>query len=278
MNARLEAIMRQLVQRHASHLINVPSADDKHRMAQWARGLAHQGVLVLVGDVPQGFLGSREEALRDWISAYGELYYLLVNALFPSLRRIQAAYADNKRPTMIILDGDASYVLSSFCGYIVPYVARRQTDTVTSQPEIQGLMQLMLQKLLGEDIERDRYDAVIHDGIDVIQRLLEIPVRQMPLADFERPIFRDKSAGALSMTGLLRSVDLMPLNDAPPRPTSMPENVPDHQPNDPPQAPPDPATGGNKLADPLFRSDAPIFFPPRPKTGKGGQRRRDDQG
>lgn len=245
MTTRLEHILSELARIHAPHL---PAAaarqpDPARFMAQ---ELAGAGVLVMVGEVPEHLLAGREQLVENWMLAYGDLYLLLVKALFPSYTRFAPYYADGHLPAIVVIEGESSPVMRALAGYVAPYIHLRQDESRASVPEVRGLMALVLDELEANDLPQGRYQTLIRGGMESIFRLLELPVRQVALTAFEQEILRP-----------------LPQHKAPSRKTAPPERPATL----PPDAPADPQAG------PLQQSRIPIFFRPGGSTGEGGKRR-----
>lgn len=190
MNARLERTLLQLAKQHAPHLIPVdwPQLDLMLRGPQLARRLAGYNLLVMMGYLSPPFLPSREKHIQQWVNDYGQLYGLLARHLFPSLTAVRAEYADNELPALIIINGAAIPIMHVLAGFIVPYIATRQSHPNPSEPEMLGLMDIVLKELEAGDLPRSLYEQIKSESAEIIRRLLESPVRQVGITMFDRPI------------------------------------------------------------------------------------------
>src|SRR5262245_59011227 len=106
-NTRLDAILTRLARKHVPYLLTNQSVDEA-RLRLLAGALAKEGVLVLMGVVPDELTATREAHVNAWISTFGSLYVLLAGALFPSLTGVNAVYADNALPPVIVMEGSCS--------------------------------------------------------------------------------------------------------------------------------------------------------------------------
>lgn len=188
-NTRLDRILTHLARRHVPHLA-ATNVTGEARLRLLATGLAKNGVLVLMGVLPDELLVTKEAHINAWVSLYGSLYNLLTATLFPSLMPISATYADNLLPPVVVLEGAGSVVLAVFAGYIVPYVATRQSDAVISEAELRGVMTIVLDELEARDLPAARYNRLCSEGMALLQALLQSPVQTIPLTEFVRPIFQ----------------------------------------------------------------------------------------
>jgi hypothetical protein len=191
MNARLERILIKLARQHAPHLTPPgweQTGDVLQRIPTLARQLARYNLLVLMAYLQTGLLGERDSAVQAWVNEYGHLYSLLTRNLFPSLTAINAQYADDKFPPLVVIRGEATPVMNVLAGFVTPYVAARQAQPTGSEVELFGLVGIVLDELEAGDLPRTRYEALRTECMAVIQRMLASPVRQITLTPFDRPI------------------------------------------------------------------------------------------
>lgn len=190
MTARLERILTKLVQRHAAYLLQ-KTEGSAQRMQELAAGLARVGVLVMLAEVPQAFQLQKDELINQWVSWYGSLYLLLTERLFPSFTRLDAVYADDQQPTIIVMTGESTVVIDTIARFVVPYIAARQGDTMVSEAELNGVMTFVLDALEATDLPPHEYHNLNKGGMKLLQSLLSSPLRQATLTDFKRPMFKE---------------------------------------------------------------------------------------
>jgi hypothetical protein len=244
MNARLERILTKLAKQYAPYLLE--QGYDTTRIQQLTRALAKHGILVMIGDI---VAAEREAHLRPWVNAYADFYKVLTQRLFPSYTKIEVLDADSQTPPIVVLIGQVRPVINAIAGWIVPYIAIRQHDRMISEVEIMGLMTLLLEDLEAADLPRADFNQLKTQGVEIIHRLLQMPVQQVWITDFDRPIF-------VKMPGLAK-----------------PQTVTVEKKTPPPQPPTLPALP--KLEDDLSTVDTPseqLFLPIVP-GGKDARKR-----
>jgi hypothetical protein len=187
MTTRIENVLTRLAQRHAPALLR-QAGDGAARLRALANGLSKEGVLVLMGEAAQ----QQNQHINAWIALYGDLYYLLAQALFPSFTKVDAVYADDQLPPMVVITGECVPVIRVMAGYIAPYVALRH-GTVPSEAELRGVMTYILEDLEAGDMARPAYEALAQKGMQSLRQLCQQPVRQIALTDFARPVFGDQT-------------------------------------------------------------------------------------
>lgn len=191
---RLEDIILRLAQQLAPQTLRAWNVNDPQRVARLARVLASYNLLVLVGDFPQSLRSVSQDMgaeIQKWVDGYGQLYLLLARSLFPSFTGVRAQYADEHWPVVITIKGDAAPVIEALAGFVAPYVAARQNAPVVSEPELIGLMEVVLDALEATTLPFDAYKRLVNDGALLIKRLLLCSIRQLPLTGFDRQIFSD---------------------------------------------------------------------------------------
>lgn len=207
---RLEDVILRLAQQYAPQVLRAWNVNDPQRVARLARYLASYNVLVLVGDFPQNLSGVSQDMgteIQKWVDGYGQLYLLLTRALFPSFTGVSAQYADDHWPVIVTIRGDSAPVIEALAGFVAPYIALRQTDSIVSELELIGLMETVLESLEAITLPLDAYKRLVNDGALLLKRLLASSIRQLPLTNFDKKIFTD-------------SERFIPL---PPEPASLPE-------------------------------------------------------
>ncbi len=257
--ARLETNLIHVARRYAPTLIPAgwqKPGDYSGALPDLARALATYNVLVLAGDMPA-------TAVKAWTDGYSDFYALLAGALFPSYTRVSAFYLDQAAPPLVALYGEATPVITTLAGFVVPYVVARQ-GTRPSEVEVLGMMDMILEELEATDLPRGDYRRLRDSGAAYLRALLELTGRQFPLTPAARPIFAEMAAGAPAQPAPPPPADLPETAPtAPPIPDSMPEQLTPTQPPstlpEAPAAPPEPAPR-------KFDPDAvPIFFNPAPR-------------
>lgn len=226
-NSRIEAILTRLANKHAPQLLTTPPAPDvKTQINTLSYGLAKVGTLVLMGDLSEGLRAERETHVNNWVSLVATLYRLLVDALFPSLQRMEATYADSQFPPIIVLDVESEFVARMIAGYIIPYVAARQGETHLSEAELRGVMMMVMDELDADTLPTPSYNKLLSEGIGVLRALIELPIKHITLTEFARPIFQELKT---------------PTPPPPPPPPTVPEP-------------------GKIVTKELFTSSIPIFY------------------
>lgn len=260
-NPRLDQLITALARDHAPHLLSqaIPPAT---RNQELAAGLAKNGVLVLVGQPLEYARIDYNTLIQQWFNPYATLYHLLTDALFQTLTTMKAAAYPDALPLMVVIEGDAIFVIRALAGYIVPYLAARQGEKLISEAELRGVMTMLLDDLEGNDLPSAKYDRLCSEGISLLRTLRTLPLYHVALTSFKRPLFQELQ---------------IPNPPPPPPPPNPPEMVkPDSQPM-PPAQPPNPPQ--EKPAEPaksetqeFFASKIPIFFKPRNGNGNGGDK------
>jgi hypothetical protein len=242
---RIERILYKLAQRHAPHLTPPGWEQDStptERVARLARKLADYGALVLVGDLPPVAQKLPEVHIHDWIQTYGRLYQILVYGLFPSLKQIEAFYADDHLPVVAVMEGDAAPVLGTFAGYIVPYVALRQGKSF-NQLEVEGLLNVIFDELEAGDLPGASLEALRESCVSAIRQILNATVKHISLTTLDRrvdgmfqveqspdpvpepatpqPIAPDPPPDVPGQTVTEFDLDYLPEDDLPPTPTEQ---------------------------------------------------------
>lgn len=199
--SRVERILSKLAQRHAPHLLasaGLPSDDAVLRVQWLARKLAHYSVLPLVGELAPQTEHLKDIHVEDWIQGYARLYHILAGGLFPSLKGLDAHYADEHLPVIVVLDGAAAPVISTMAGYVTPYLALRHPRgsvpmrgtglDAQNTSEITALMDTVLLDLEAGDLPRAAYAGLRDAGVQAIQHMLFSTVRTVSLTPFDQPV------------------------------------------------------------------------------------------
>lgn len=196
MDNRLEQILLILAQLYAQPLLQSwdRSGDFSQRLPRLARGLANYGILVIMGDQSYSLRGLGDDIrnqIQEWVNGYGQFYNLLTQALFPSYSQITAHYSDDKWPVVIFMQGSSPAVIQRMAGYVAPFIFNRQMDSMVSEAELIGLMDLILEELEANTLPLESYRKLRADGIVILKNLLSVQIRQLLLTDFDQPLFTD---------------------------------------------------------------------------------------
>ncbi len=256
--SRLERSLIAVTRRYAPSLLPAgwqQPGDYPGALGDLACALAGYNVLVMIGDPGHA-------TVKTWTDSYLSLYALLTESLFPSFQRVSAFYVDQESPLIVALYGEATPVITTLAGFIVPYVVARQ-GTRPAEIELNGMMDMILEEVEATDLPREDYRRLRDSGAALVRGLLEGEVKQLPLTPPARPIFDEiaRRPAAVSTVRHPRAAAPPPPVDLPepPLPGTMPEEV--QQPPELPEALPEPAPR-------KFDPDAvPIFFNP----GQQGQ-------
>jgi hypothetical protein len=250
-SSRLERNLIAVARRYAPGLAAgwQQPGDYSGALGDLAQALAGYNVLVMLGDPGAA-------TVKAWTDSYLGFYALLTETLFPSFARVSAFYVDQTPPLIVAVYGEATPVITSLAGFVVPYVVARQ-GTRPAEVELYGMMDMILEELEATDVSRDEYRQLREGGAAYLRGLLEGEVRQLPLTPPIRPIFDDLSSrpAAVSTSKHERTAPPPPADlPEPPLPNTMPEEA--LPPPDLPEAPVEPARRS-------FDPDAvPIFFNP----------------
>lgn len=250
MKARMERILKKLAQRHAPYLLNNVPADMDERLRLLADGLAKNGVLVIVAEVPSD---NFEQRVSEWVGAYGDMYFLLVQALFPSLAHLDPVYADDNRPPIVVVEGQPAALMAVLGGYVAPYLALRQRDKLVSEAELRGVMQFILDELEASDLPQGIYTQLWREGVKVLHRLLRMQVTHYAVTSFARPLFQQIQQEQLQVQHSPQPNKPEQHRTPPPPPEMLPE--------EPPVEETDSAE--------LFQSNIPMFLSTRKKGETG---------
>lgn len=282
MHTRLELILTRLARQHVPHLVNQRVDDD--RLRKLASGLAKNGILVLVCEPATQSREDREQVLNAWISAYGNLYILLTETLFPTFTRLSAFDADKDDPPVVVIEGNCSPVIQAFAEAVVPYVAVRRTNRGVTDHELMGVMSVVLEDLEAGDLHPASYEALRREGALWLRHLLQQPLKQYALTVFKDAAFAALGDPPLPPTDTPSAMETMPppppeLNTSPSRQSETTDTALD---DDPPAADDDDGTAEQPTGEAphesvsrtLFQSSVPIFFKTRRESDESGGGRR----
>ncbi len=228
MDQRDENVLVTLTERYAPSLLSMwdrrGTFDD--RLPRLARGLASYNILVLMADEPYSLQNIHQNMgtlIQEWANHYAEFYRRLCQDLFPSFNQVSVHGTDNRWPIIVYLQGTATPVIQRMAGFIAPYIVERQFSPTISEVELMGLMDMVLDELEAGNLPRDAYKQLRNDCIEIIKQMLETPVQQLPVTEFDREIFSD-------------SRRFVPIHVEPP--PTIPETPPSKLPSITPPAPP----------------------------------------
>lgn len=192
MNARLTRTLRKLAAEKAPQLLSQVEQQDGDQIAriQWmARQLAHHHQVVLVGTL------NKDETnvalhVQDWLRGFGQFCTMLTTTLYPSYTNISAYYADRStNPWVVVLELEVEAVANVLAGTIVPYLAWRQPQRPYSEPELMGLMDIVLRHVLSVgNLSQDEYFRLQGQGVEQLKQMLSVQMRYVSVTTFDRPI------------------------------------------------------------------------------------------
>lgn len=222
MNQREEQVLVDLAQRYAPQLLQMweRSGTLDERLARLARGLASYNILVIMADQPYSLLTINQNVgglIYEWANGYTQFYKCLCHDLFPSYMQITAHPTDDRWPMMIYIRGAATPVIQRMAGFIAPYIVHRQFSPEVSEAELIGLVDMILDELEATNLTRDAYKRLRGEAVTILKQMLNSPIQQLPLTEFDRSIFTDSQ----------RLVPVRiepPPTIQPPTPPSLPES------------------------------------------------------
>jgi hypothetical protein len=247
MNERLERALIAVARRSAPTLVLTgwkQPGDYPRPLSELAGALAANNVLVLIGDLSPELAHQAAVHFKDWADAYVQLYTQLCETLFPSFTQVNAYYADQEWPPVVVIYGAATPVIIALAEYVAPYIVARQRQT-PSDVEMRGLMDTVLDELEAGDLPRDDYRRLRDEGVALLKQLLAMQVYQLPLTPSAISIVTEET--------MMPPPAPMP---PPPLPTTLPTETP------PAAFPPD-TLPEEVPSEPVTRfqtGEVPIFF------------------
>lgn len=192
MKARLDRTLNKLAAQKAPHLLNhmQQNGGDKIAQIQWmARQLAEHRQVVLVGALEQEHSNVALH-VHDWLRGFGQFCTLLTSTLYPSYTNISAHYADQTaNPWIVVLELEVEPIASVLAGTIVPYLAWRQPQRPYSEPELRGLMDIVLREELSvSNLPSDDFYRLQQHGVDTLKHMLGVQMRYISVTTFDQPI------------------------------------------------------------------------------------------
>lgn len=194
---RLEQVLIRLAKDHAPVVIeDWPTLKtEDNALGKLARRLANYNILVITGEMTSSFQHITEDTtrlLQEWVNTYGELYTTLVGTVFPhQIPHISGHYTDSLWPVIIYLRGSITPVIQTMAGYIMPYIAVRQTAALLSRAELIGLIDMVLANLEGDDISPEARKHLHENGTRLLDTLINGQMRQYPLMPPAPDLFTD---------------------------------------------------------------------------------------
>ncbi|MCU0497978.1 MAG: hypothetical protein MUF87_11565 [Anaerolineae bacterium] len=191
MNKRAERILVKLAQQHAPHLIAPGWDQHPDPVKSLARGLSEYHHLVITSNIEQ--VEQWEQVIEQWANAYARFFNLLAQMLLPNYAALNASYADDHLPPMIVFrcQRQASVIFEVMSGYVIPFVASRQTLSQAPEADLRVLMDVVLESLAADDLPLPTYNVLKSDGIALLQALLNLPIQHISFTDFDRRIFAE---------------------------------------------------------------------------------------
>lgn len=185
MSVRLDRILNRLAAQRAPHLLTQTWPTDK-----LARLLAEHDLLVLTAAIPQALVHEKDQIVQQWVGGYARFYNLITQKFFSTVSYQHAYDTDGHNPPIIVFEGQATAVIETMAGFVVPYIAARQKQNVLDS-ELKMVMDAVLEEeLLIDDLPRAEYKQLVQDCSNVIRQLLALPVYHTALTAFDRQIIQ----------------------------------------------------------------------------------------
>ncbi|NDJ62598.1 MAG: hypothetical protein GYB67_15850, partial [Chloroflexi bacterium] len=181
---RLEAALMSVAQYYApKHL--PPEwrrpGDYSHSLVELAQALTHEGVLLLIGDLPAHVNGA-DDMWQVWLADYAAFYRLVCATLFPTTpaafdhRRVGA-----KSPPMFVIVGQLHPVIEMMGRWVVPFVQQHQGHAAPKDAAFSQVMRELLRDLHAADLPHDDFMYVRDEGVTLLRQMLAQPVRLVSL-------------------------------------------------------------------------------------------------
>jgi hypothetical protein len=190
-NQRLERILLKLAQQYAPDVLKPGWEEKPNALKQLARALADERLLVIMGNCPAHLNGERDQHIQNWVNAHARFHNLLAQTLFPNYSALEARFADEYAPTVVVIEAQITPMVEAMAGYLIPFIASRQTYTRVPDHEVETVMEAIMARMAANDLSRPIYDVMVRDGMSIIRRLLQIPVQQIALTDFDTRLFAE---------------------------------------------------------------------------------------
>lgn len=190
----VEMLLIQLARKAAPRLVPAywrKPGDLRKPLHIFARQLADYGVVAVLGDrgsPPTSW--DIPSAVEECVHYYTQLYRLLGGTFFPSLQHITAYYYSFSQDNLLIcLEMEAELVARVIAGCIAPYLAERQQSPIVSDFELLALMDVVLNKLDPDGMDAQSHQYLKVQGEIILKHMLAMPLRQLPLTQFDEPFF-----------------------------------------------------------------------------------------
>lgn len=227
MTQRIERILTKLAQQRAPELLTAHHNGSPQSLRQLARKLAGYEQLIVMANVPNHLLPDYNRHVQNWANAISRFHNLLAQTLFPSYALLRAMFADDQRPPVLVFEARIAPMVEVMAGYLMPYIASRQSYTHLPEDELRQLVETMLHKLHAHDQPLPIYDILVRDGIEQTRRLIRLPVQHIALTDFDEPLFvelsRPKTLPKPSAPIAAPEVTTQPADSLPPPEAPQPE-------------------------------------------------------
>jgi hypothetical protein len=196
MTQRIERILTKLAQQRAPELLALFHDGSPQSLKQLARKLAGYELLIVMANVPNHLQPEYQRHLQNWANAISRFHDLLAQTLFPSYAHLKAMMADDQQPPVLVFEARIAPMVEVMAGYLIPYVASRQSYTTIPEDELRTLVETMLRKLHAHDQPLPIYDILIRDAMEQTRRLIRLPLQYIALTDFDEPLFVELSKPA----------------------------------------------------------------------------------
>lgn len=192
-NPLIEALLVTLARQHAPRAAPAQwqrPGDLREPLSALARKVAHEGVLVIVGDRS----GAPPEAVprmaEECAQAYTVLYALLTQRLFARLTGIRPFYHSYSRQTLaLFFVAEAPPVIEALAGYVAPYAAAHTPGAPVPARQLMALMDAVLGQLETGALAPAQRTDLQRSGAAVINWMLGRALRQLPLLAYDVPLF-----------------------------------------------------------------------------------------
>jgi hypothetical protein len=191
MTQRIERILTKLAQQRAPELLALHHDRSPEALKQLARKLAGYELLIVMANVPNHLQPEYKRHVQNWANALSRFHDLLAQTLFPSYAQLRAMMADDQQPPVIVFEARISPMVEIMAGYLIPYIATRQSYTTVPEDELRILVETMLHKLHAHDQPLPIYDILIRDAMEQTRRLIRLPLQYISLTDFDEPLFAE---------------------------------------------------------------------------------------
>ncbi len=184
MDAQLVQRLIAMGQQVAPHNLPPTNPPTVQWVASLMREMPNYSRLVLVGDAPQITGEHLAHYLETWVRSYHNIYVGLTSVLFPSSQRSAHTYFDSKRPAIIYITAESSVVLREISKTVYPYITSRQQTGGATIPEINGVIDQVLQDLAADDLDRAVYRDLKHYCVQQVYDVLAGSIVQEEIMGF----------------------------------------------------------------------------------------------